>query len=1339
MNRIRVVGIGASAGGLEAFSDLLHDVAEDTGMAFVLVSHLSPTHPSELARILAGRTAMPVREASDGEAVEPNHVYVIPPGCRIAIADGRLHLADRLTGGTHPDVIDRFFESLAHDLGPQAVGVVLSGTGFDGTAGLKAIKARNGTTYAQDPSTAAFDGMPRSAVQSGAVDFVLAIDAIAWALATDGPPAEIPESDAEALEEIIQILRSQTAVDFQHYGRASLGRRIRRRVADLHLEDLNSYLARLRSDPEEATALFRAVLVHVTHFFREPEAFAALQADVLPTLLKRRGGGGSLRAWVVGCATGEQVYSLAMAVLEMEAVGSAKVSLRIFASDLSDSALATARLGSYSRAISEHVSPDRLARFFVPVEGGHRVTERLREMCVFAHHDVTRDPPFGQIDLVLCSNVLIYLDPVLQRRALENLHYALKPDGYLLLSAAETVGRAEELYSIVDRKRGLYQRRPGPGRLRIASGRSDGRLGLGASPARTRTAAAAWSTVDLQRAAESVYFSEYPTASVIVNGELEVLHFQGQTGQYLEAPSGGPTVQLLRLAHPDLRAPLARMIRKARADAAPVRRAAVRLGTGARARRVEVGVLPMPPHGAEDHHYLVVFGPASIPARDGGAGVASTPDAAAEAPSRIAELEAELAETKEYLEGLIGQHDVTLTELQTAYDSSLSINEEYLSTNEELESAKEELQSLNEELTTLNEQLQGRNSDLNARTAELGALLESLDMPIMLLGANLGIKAFNSRAAADLGLREAQLGHTADAVELPLAPERLRELVALALRDDSMQEQELRDEQGRWKALRIWPVSRTVEHPEGGIVAIALIDIAKLKGEVGVANAAVAYSDSIVQTVPHPLVVLDADFRMTRANEAFHRAFGTDAATVTGRPISEIAAGGADQLDALLERAARSDHPVRGPDLELTIGGTGPRTFQASAGRIGRVPGFNDLLLALEDTTIRTQAEAAAIEASRMQVVGQLAGGVAHEINNQMTVVLGFTSYLLEGDGSARTNRADLGAIMKAAQRSADVTRELLAFSRRQRLESVVFELNAMVSGAQTLLGRLLGPDIVLEIMLGADVGAVRADPARLEQVLVNLVMNARDAMRGRRGLLRIETSRVMVTDPETATASVAVMPPGCYARLIVTDSGTGMDAPTTSRIFEPFFTTKPVGEGTGLGLAGVYGTVKQSGGSIWVESELGHGTTFTIDLPQVIAGPPAKPAVPNAAPAGGDETILVVDDEEAVRNWVSRSLREKGYRVLEARNAEDALRLAGAEPDIGLIVSDAMMPGAGSGELRKLLMNGNSGRGFLFVSGSGREELILLGCVRREDAYMQKPFTGAALAERVRALLDAR
>lgn len=1351
----RVVGIGGSAGGLEAYSLLLGALPVDTGLAFLLIPHLSAGHPSQLSEILSSRTALAVSEAEDGEALRPNHVHVLPPDRTMRIEEGCLRLEPRAARSGAPTVIDDCFASLAESWGPDAVGVVLSGTGSDGAAGLVRIRAAGGTTFAQAFASAAYDGMPRSAVEAGGVDFTLAPEEIARAIAADievgtahpvteeeaapddgdGPDPKLSDGDVEVVSTIIAKLQEATGVSFLHYKRPTLARRIARRAADLHLPDLPAYLNHLNTEPSEIRTLFSSVLIHVTEFFREPAMFQILSSTVMPALLAHRASGAPLRVWVVGCATGEEVYSTAIAFSEVGKHHRDPVEVKIFATDLSDHAISVARQGRYSASIGAKVSKERLERFFAPVEGGFLVSKQLRDMCVFARHDVTRDPPFARLDLVICRNLLIYLQAPLQRRVLQMFHYAIKPGGFLALGTAETVGGLDGLFAPLDRRHRCYLRRSGVAHSGATGWRSLNRANPVPSLQLPATAAP-WSTAELRRAAADALFTGYPRGSVIVNQDLEVRHFQGTTAPFLEQGTGGPSVKLLKLAHPDLRVALGRLVRSAQQKHEVARRT-VRIPDGQRSQDVTVTVLPVPTDEADREHYLVLFD--AVPASREATPAAPDGDGSSDA------LELELAETKEYMQAVVEEQDQTYMELQATYEASLSTSEEFQSANEELESTKEEMQSVNEELTTVNEQLGQRNSELTLRTAQLNALLEGMDFPILLLTTNLTLDAYNHAAGEQLQLNRQMLGTSIAEAQLPLPLPSLRVLVERAASDGTLQEEQTEGPDHRWTAVRAWPTAAVDGTPP--TVVVALVDISELKGETRRAEQARIFSETVVTAMREPLVVLDDQLRIVTCNDAFTAMLRGEREARAGVLLADISEGDWSIADLLTRLAGVIDTGSAFENYEVSLGQTGSHErcdYLLNARRIN-LPGDSEAfaLLALDDVTRRQRFERQLAETNRLSAVGQLAGGIAHEINNQMTVVLGYGRFLGKSPRLSGEEQQDIDQITLAAGRAADIIRQLLVFSRRQPLTPVPIEMNTLVAAAQSLLERVLGANIALELRLEEDPGAVRVDHAQFHSVLVNLALNARDAMEEHGGRLVIETASVTVTDSSAPRPISAGVPPGRYVRLCVSDTGTGMDEATRSQIFEPFFTTKPPGRGTGLGLASVYGAVKQAGGFIWVESVVGEGTTFVIDLQRVAAPVVSMPVRPSTSipPPPGNETILVVEDDDAVRRWLVRTLREQGYEVRQASGGDEALRAidGDAEHQIELVLTDVVMPAMSGIRLMELLTARRADLPVALMSGHAYDELVARGLVDKGTEVLGKPFGPAEVSARIRGLLDAR
>ena len=829
-----VVGIGASAGGLEAFQQLLAALPEHTGLAFVLVQHLDPRHDSRLADLLARSTPMPVVEATPGMALQPDHVVVIAPDTTLALAaDGTLLVQPRGNAPGPHLPIDHFLRSLAERHANRAIGVVLSGTGSDGTIGLEEIKAAGGVTLAQDEASARFSGMPLAALHSGCVDLVLPPDRIAHELARLGrhpylAPATAESAaerrteqagqddnqDAEHFRAVLALLRAARGVDFAAYRDTTIRRRIMRRLMLHGGASLGAYVERLRADRGELDALFQDILINVTKFFREPEVFEALKARVFPELIAAREGDAPLRIWVPGCSTGQEAYSLAMALLEFFDDKPVHPPLQIFATDLSDGvALQKARAGLYPDSIEAEVSPQRLRRFFRKEDSHYRIVKNLREMIVFARQNVAGDPPFSRMDLISCRNLLIYLSPALQKRVIPTFHYALSPGGFLVLGASETIGSHTDLFAVVDQPHRIYARKSASAARPYPHFRADehqARLAGRPEPSGpSRPSPADW-----QREADRVAAGQYLPPGVLINDDFDVLQFRGQTGPFLAPASGEPSHNLLKLAREGLFMAVREAVANCRQSGAAVRQADVRIRGESGDRKIALHVLPVKLPQAGERCYLVLFedsAPRALPA--------ATPAAAPlpADPSEVQHLRSELNSTREYLQSLLEQQDAANEELKSANEEILSSNEELQSTNEELETAKEELQSINEELTTVNEQLQLRNAELAGLNDDMSNLLASSGIPQVVLGVDLRIWRFTPAAGKLLGLLTGDIGRPLAHLKLGFAMPDLEALAEQVIANVQPQEREARGPDGRAYLLRVHPY-RTADNRIAGAV-----------------------------------------------------------------------------------------------------------------------------------------------------------------------------------------------------------------------------------------------------------------------------------------------------------------------------------------------------------------------------------------------------------------------------------------------------------------------------------------------------------------------------------------
>ena len=826
-----VVGIGASAGGLEAFRQLLSHLPEQTGMAFVLIQHLDPVHESQLTELLAKATRLPVTEAIDGMTVEADHVYVIPPNVSMAFEKGVLRLTPRDPAQGLPLPVDFFFRSLAKACQSHAIGVVLSGTGSDGSLGLAEIKAAGGITFAQDEDSAGYSSMPQSAVASGCVDCVLPPDQIARELTQIGQhpylrPTPTPQGEAQTeaeangdFDKILARLRAATGVDFSDYRDTTIKRRITRRMALHKQQSLAGYIRLLQSKPAEIEALYRDMLINVTSFFRDPEVFEALKTTIFPEIIKGKSAENPIRIWVPGCSTGQEAYSLAMVLLEFLDQHAMSPAIQIFGTDINDAAaIEKARPGIYPPSIESEISPGRLRRFFTKVDGGYRISKAIRDICVFARQDVTTDPPFSRLDLISCRNLLIYLSPSLQQRIIPTFHYALNAGGFLLLGPSETVGKFSDLFEPVDRKHNLYSRsatlaHPYP--YLVGGGYSPKPPARGAVPAERLPA-----LTDMRREADRLILGRFAPAAVLIDENLEILQFRGQTAPYLVPPSGQPTHNILKMARDSLFLELRSVIDEARKQNATARRESVRVQDEHKMRLVNLEVTPLRLHGVPQRCFLVLFMEAEAPAATAGAPAAPASTQVIPADVREnaqlqkenAQLRQELASVKEYLQAIIEQQNAANEELQSANEEIRSANEELQSTNEEMQTAKEELQSTNEELRTVNDELRGRNQEATQLSNDLSNILSSIKLPIVMLGPDLRIRRFTAAAGTLLNLIPTDLGRPFGNIRSSFDISNLEAMLLDVMATVAAREQEVQDRTGRWRCI---PIARTTTGSTG--------------------------------------------------------------------------------------------------------------------------------------------------------------------------------------------------------------------------------------------------------------------------------------------------------------------------------------------------------------------------------------------------------------------------------------------------------------------------------------------------------------------------------------------
>src|SRR3984957_2847322 len=854
-DELMVVAIGASAGGIEATTELLKNLPDQTGLSIVLIQHLDPNHQSFLSDLLSKRTGIAGTGGTEGMTIERDHIYVIPPNASMSISKRTLRLHPREESPGIPMPIDRFMRSVAEQCGDKAIGIVLSGSGTDGSLGIAEIQAQGGVTFAQDDATAKYNSMPRGAVNSGSVDYVLAPKQIARELARIArlsykrPPiaveAPVPASEGAAISNIFQMLRRSTSVDFTHYRQTTILRRIQRRMVVHKMEKLDEYARYLQANSKEIKALYQDMLINVTSFFRNPAVFDALASVVFPSLMKQRSPDTVIRVWTPGCASGEETYSVAMSLLEFLGDKAAQAPIQFFGTDVSDPSIAKARAGVYPENIQGDVSPERLRRFFTRVEGGYRISKSIRDMCIFAQHNLLNDPPFSQMDLICCRNLLIYLEPVLQNKVISLFHYAARPNGYLVLGSSEGVGTATNLFANVDRAFKIFSKKENAARqpVTFSLSRATDRADRGTVRTPFRPPESSSSYLEAQKEFDRRLVTQFVPATVFVNDELEIVHTRGNVSRYLKMAPGRASLNILKMARDPLLIDLRNALGRAKKEGAPVREEGITLKNGhgggngwkhdgkATTRVVSFDVMPLHLGQSKELYFMIVFEDDDVDRSAAVKGKAARQEqkVADATKDRMLKLEQELAATKEYLQSVIETQEATNEELQSANEEILSSNEELQSTNEELETAKEELQSANEELSTVNDELRDRNADISTANNDLTNLLSSIEIAVVMLGPDATIRRFTPQAQKTLGLIPGDIGRPFLNINPLVQIPNLQQMVVQVIGNAQIVEKELVIREGHSYLVRILPYRTAEGKHEGAVITLVEIPPAEVK------------------------------------------------------------------------------------------------------------------------------------------------------------------------------------------------------------------------------------------------------------------------------------------------------------------------------------------------------------------------------------------------------------------------------------------------------------------------------------------------------------------------------
>lgn len=1230
----RVVAVGASAGGLNAFIDLLSAIPGKTGLAFVLVQHLDPHHESMLADILTRSAAIPVQQVTEGMRIEPDHVYVIPPDCEMTMAGGTLRLAPRTSAVPHRP-LDNFFRSLADDQKSRAIGVVLSGSDADGSAGLQAIRDAGGITFAQDAESAKFDTMPRAA--AAAADLILAPREIARHLIRVAEQYDLPETeadvvpkageDAEAFERALLLLRQKFQIDFRQYKQSSVQRRVLRRVLLGGFAGLAGYAGFLQENPAELDALYQDLLIGVTSFFREPERYERLKTTVFPELWKDKGPGDAIRIWVAGCSSGEEVYSLAMTLLESFGERTVLPKIVIYGTDINEKALEKARTAFYGERALGNVSLAQLKRFFSETTGGYKIAKKVRELCVFARQDVAHDPPYSKIDLVTCCNVLIYFGLALQKKAIALLHYALAPGGFLMLGSSESVRGFASLLQPFDASLAIYRKQGSQGR--------EG-AGLDFVPKTPRPPAgkAANDTrsddTRVRDRADSFLVTHLAPCGVLVNDQTEIIRFRGDVSPYLALVPGDATFNLFRLVrHREVLAALRPAVRRAVRDGAPVRSDAILVNDDGRRRRISFEIVPYGGDASGPDLYWVLFHARTAGLRKHKRSGRATQ---ADEPTEVAALRQALAAVVEDRERLAEDAGAAAEEAQSS-------DEELRSTNEELETAKEELQSANEELSTLNDELRIRNVSLTRMNDDLENLLSAVEIPILFVGVDLRIGRFNTTARTLLNLDNDSIGRRLSEMKSRIDVTILERLVADVIEARTESDVEIQEAGGRWRLARIRPYRTSDGKIDGAIVA--LIDIDALKQSVFIAQRAMKNAKMLgeasmllassldYETTLESLTRLSTnDFSDWCAVDLLNEDGTIRHLTIThANPVmrelalqfqkeafneADTAPGAPEALrrrsPVLLSDIADAKLIALRPGTKITqlIGALGVKsmisvplvvrdnilgtmTFSSSARRYE----VSDLQLAEElarraATAIDTAMLFREADAANRYKDAFL-GTVAHELRTPLTSIIGWVQLAKEAPAM---NADALGHVEESANLLRAFIEDLLDVARireqKLRMDMAEIDLSDVVRSAVDITQvSAAGKGVQVTADIALSPAPVVGDSVRLLQVVWNLLSNA------------------IKFTPASGSVEIRLSRDGNEARLSVSDTGAGISSDFLPHAFELFRQSAGAeghSPGLGIGLAIVWQIVNMHGGAVRVESPgEGLGSTFVVTLPLLL------------------------------------------------------------------------------------------------------------------------------------------
>jgi len=1311
MNLPVFVGIGASAGALETMQRFFSLLPADSGLVFVVVQHLERHHPSVLADLLGKHTRMPVEQAEDQVRPQPNHVYIIPPNAELTLAQGVLRV-DRSgeTGLRMP--VDVFFRSLAHDQGERAIGIIFSGAGSDGTSGLRAIKEHGGLTLAQSPATAKFDSMPQNAITAGVVDFALSVDEMPQRILTHArslahiQATALAELDAQVLAHlgtIIEILRQRTGHDFNDYKQGTLLRRLRRRIQLQQTTSVVDYIQYLGQNPDEIDQLHRDMLIGVTHFFRDADIFELLAHSVIPAIIERRANS-QVRIWVAGCASGEEAYSIAILVRERLAMVDSAPSVQVFATDIDSELLTVARLGRYPEKISEHVSPERLERFFTREGAGYQVSKVLREMCTFSEHSLTRDPPFSSLDLISCRNVLIYLGAELQKKLVPLFHYALRPGGFLLLGPSESLAGNHQLFTTADKKNRLFLRNDSSVRppLEFPFG---GRFVPKQTPARFENESEAVSLQMFSRAFERMILEEYAPPAAVTNEQGDILYLAGRAGRYLQVAAGTPSNNIFDLAQGILRVELRNALAKAVATKRRVVRNNLEAEFDGSTERVRLTARPLPGIDQGAGLYAIILqGMSEAVETDEGA-------LSTDGKSIIEELENELRTTRANLQSAMQDLESSNEELKSTNEELISTNEELQSSNEELQTSKEELQAANDELRTKVLELDAANSDLQYHFAGTSIITIFLDRDLRIIRCT-------PAASRLFNVLESDIGRPFRDLAPRFVEEDIMENLTTVLRTEtSIERQVHRNDDLSWFLVRILPY-RSQDRTITGI-GVTFVDISHLRR----AEEAERRYCRLLLMSQEAISVWCVDRGTETWSNGAEQLYEFTAAEMKDKDpremLHEVFPCPWSQVEKILQQSGRWEGEV-----ECRTKNGRQLTIEA---RLAYLRGDDGVVRILQSDRDITERRAADAERERLirtlqeeeRLKNEFLAMLSHELRNPLAPIhnsLAILDHVTVENAQAQRARDIIKRQANQLSRLVDDLLDVTRMSRgKMQLQKSRIEIEKVVrSTIEDHRSLITDAGLELDVQITERPLWVNGDAARLSQAIGNLLSNA-----------------VKFTNPGGHVfVGVEEDPARKMAIIRVRDDGAGIEPEILPSLFQPFTQAENTLDrnrgGLGLGLALAVGLVEQHGGELRGTSKgPGQGAEFTISLPLLAAPPSMQTSTAGVATVNLGHRVLIIEDNVDAAESLLAVIQLKGHEADVAHTGIDGLRkVRDFKPDI--VLCDIGLPGMDGYEVARAIRADAELGGITLValSGYARPEDISKARAAGFEHHVAKPLS---------------